>query len=341
MDAEANRIPADSALSERVATAVADGSPGVRARGLVKWFGRVQAVRGIDLALPERGVCGLLGPNGAGKTTTIRMIAGVLAADAGELEVAGHDARRDGARLRAAVGYLPESAPLYPELTVEEYLGFRAGLLGLSRADARRDIDAALSRCDVAHVRRRPCGTLSKGTQQRVGLAATILGAPRVVILDEPSVGLDPAQTLAFRTLVRELGETRLVLFSSHLLSEVESVATELAVIAFGRLLAHEPIATFRSRAGGGARFVVETERPIAGESAFAALADDVVAAPAGDGWTRTEFRARGEGDPREALGRYLVESRNPVRALARREAGLESIFVSLVEAARAAEERR
>lgn len=341
MDVDAHSKSAEPAPRAMVGASPESGAAGVSARGLTKWFGRVQAVRGIDLSLPARGVCGLLGPNGAGKTTTIRMVAGVLAPDAGELRVAGHDARRDGARLRAAVGYLPESAPLYPELSVEEFLRFRAGLLGLDGPSARRDIDEALARCDVAHVRRRPCGTLSKGTQQRVGLAATILGSPRVVILDEPSVGLDPTQTLAFRALVRELGESRLVLFSSHLLSEVESVATELVVIARGRVVAHEPIDAFRARAGGESRYHAETERPIAAEAAFASIADDVASRALADGWTRTEFRSRDGRDPREALGRMLLETRNPVRALARADAGLESVFVSLVRAAAEAEEGR
>jgi len=311
-----------SANSERVRRAQdpAELPAGVRARGIVKRFGRVLAVRGIDLSLPARGVCGLLGPNGAGKTTTIRMIAGVLDPDEGSLEVAGLDARRAAAAVRARIGYLPESAPLSPELTVLEHMRFRAGLAGLGGAAARAAIDDSMQRCDVARFAQRCAGTLSKGMQQRVGLAAAILGDPAVVILDEPSVGLDPGQTLVFRTLVRELGKSRLVLFSSHLLSEVESVCGELAVIAGGRLVVHEPIEAFRARAAQGSSFVVETDAPPAGLAARALP----------DGWWRSELVLHDDAARAEAV-RALAAAGLRVRRAGTEVRGLEGVFVELV----------
>ena len=159
--------------------------PAVRARGLVKRFGSVEAVKSVRFDLPARGVCGFLGPNGAGKTTTIRMLAGVLIPDEGTLEVCGHDALRDPSRLRTAVGYLPESAPLSPELTVREHMRFRAALRGLTGRSARVAIADAMDRTDVARFADRCAGTLSKGMQQRAGLAQTLLGDPQILILDE------------------------------------------------------------------------------------------------------------------------------------------------------------
>ncbi|MEY3143594.1 MAG: hypothetical protein RLY21_2087 [Planctomycetota bacterium] len=304
---------------------------GVHARGLTKWFGGLCAVRSTDLRLPAVGVCGLLGPNGAGKTTTIRMIAGVLPPDEGELTVLGIDARREGAKARALVGYLPESAPLYPELTVEEYLQFRAGIAGLSRTAARRAIDEMSVRCDVARFAQRCCGALSKGMQQRVGVAATLLADPRIVILDEPSVGLDPGQTLAFRELVRELGSTRLVILSSHLLSEVESVCTELAVIAGGSVVAHESIDRFRARASAGARLYAETNGPISGDAELRALCSGLSERALGDGWYRIEFESAGD-DLRPAIAAKLAARGMQMRALGAASASLESVFVELVK---------
>ncbi|MEY4117780.1 MAG: gliding motility-associated transporter ATP-binding subunit GldA [Planctomycetota bacterium] len=307
---------------------------GVVACGLTKRFGDAVAVRDASFALPSKGVVGLLGPNGAGKTTTIRMIAGVLAPDGGELFVAGASADREPALVRARVGYLPESAPTYPELTVREYLSFRASLVGLTGASASGAIAGAMERCDVARFADRLCGLLSKGMQQRVGLAATVLGEPRVVILDEPSVGLDPGQTLAFRQLVRELGESRLVLFSSHLLAEVESVCDQLVVIARGTVVAHEPMERFRARAAQGGRYFVESERGFAAAAIAAGMIADPAESRLADGWTRTEFAASGADDPRIAVGRLLAEVRIPVRAMGVEAQTLEQVFVSMVREA-------
>jgi ABC-2 type transport system ATP-binding protein len=310
-------------------------APAVEAVGISKRFGALQAVEGIDLRLGRTGVCGLLGPNGAGKTTTIRMIAGVFPPDAGVLRVAGRDAQRESAGVRAVVGYLPESAPLFPELTPREYMRFRAGLAGIPRSRSAVEIESALDRCDALRFAHRCCGTLSKGMQQRVGLAAAILGDPRVVILDEPSVGLDPEQTIAFRRLVRRLGEDRLVLFSSHLLAEVEAVCTELAVIASGRLLAHDPIGTFRARAAAR-RVVVESDQPLEGLADSSAVEGGCGSAVLEesrltDGWWRSTHECADPGVGAERIGRIAREAGVVLRRLEPESPSLESVFVSLV----------
>ena len=317
-----------------------EGAFGVIARGLSKRFGSVVAVHNATFSLPSQGVCGLLGPNGAGKTTTIRMLAGVLTPDAGSLSLAGVDALREGGRVRKSIGYLPESAPLYPELTVREYLAFRAGIAGLDRRAARDSMDEAMHRTDVARFCDRCCGALSKGMQQRVGLAATLLGQPAVLILDEPSVGLDPGQTLAFRELIRALGETRLVLLSSHLLAEVEDVCSELLIIARGRVVAHESMEVFRRRARAGTHHRIESERSFLSLPEFRGLCDEATERPLPDGWVETRFTS---SDPRarELVGRALLGASIPARVLEGTDTRLEQVFVALVERARRENEPR
>ncbi|MCP4066950.1 MAG: ABC transporter ATP-binding protein, partial [Phycisphaeraceae bacterium] len=197
----------------------------IQATGITKRYGRFTAVQGLDLEVPDGVVCGLLGPNGAGKTTTIRMVTGMLPPDEGTLRVAGHPMPAGRRRALARLGYLPESAPSYPEMRVAEYLRFRGRILGLDRGTIRRTADAALDACDLAGVARRLVGQLSKGFRQRVGLAAALLGDPALLVLDEPTVGLDPRQLRDFRRLVRRLAEERTILLSSHIMQEIEAVA--------------------------------------------------------------------------------------------------------------------
>lgn len=315
-------------------------APGVVARGITKRLGGVHAVRGVDLTLPAFGVCGLLGPNGAGKTTTIRMIAGVLLPDAGQLQVRGLDALREGAALRHLIGYLPESAPLYPELTVREHLRFRADIVGIPGRAAVSAIERAARLCDVASFADRCCGTLSKGMQQRVGLAAALLGDPAVVILDEPSVGLDPAQSLAFRALIRELGQTSLVILSSHLLSEVECVCSELAVIAAGRVVVQESVERFRRRATETAGARAEVDRSVEGDADIRSICGRVVEQALADGWYRIEF-PDGSTEVRSRFAEALLRQGIRLRSLGIGSGTLEEVFVDLVRSAAAADAAR
>ena len=210
----------------------------IEASNLSRRYGTLRAVDGLSFDVPKGAVCGFLGPNGAGKSTTIRMIAGLFAPDSGRLLVGGVDAARDPRGIRAQVGYLPESTALYPELRVEEYLNFRAGLMGLPSSAIQSAIKSTVDACGLGDVRCRLVSSLSRGYRQRVGLAAALVGDPAVLILDEPTVGLDPVQQRAFRGLLADLAGERTVLLSSHLMAEVDSSCDWLVMIAAGRLVA-------------------------------------------------------------------------------------------------------
>ncbi|MBB47226.1 MAG: hypothetical protein CMJ33_01455 [Phycisphaerae bacterium] len=210
----------------------------IEASNITRSYGTLKAVDGLSFQVPKGAVCGFLGPNGAGKSTTIRMIAGLFAPDSGQLTVGGVDVSHDPLGVRAQVGYLPESTALYPELRVEEYLNFRAGLTGLPSESVPSALDRTLDACGLGDVRRRLVSSLSRGYRQRVGLASALVGDPALLILDEPTVGLDPVQQRAFRGLLSQLAGERTVLLSSHLMAEVDSSCDWLVMIAGGRLVA-------------------------------------------------------------------------------------------------------
>ena len=217
---------------------------------LVKYYGNYPAVRGVSFEVPKGRVVGFLGPNGAGKSTTMRILAGFLTASGGRASVAGYDVFSDPIRARRQIGYMPENCPLYPEMRVIEYLRFRAGLKGLGWSARRTRIDFVLERCWLKDVRRQLVGTLSKGYRQRVGLADALLADPPVLILDEPTAGLDPTQIRETRKLIRELGTEHTMLLSTHILSEVEMVADTVIIIYQGNVVANGTLADVRQKHG-------------------------------------------------------------------------------------------
>jgi ABC-2 type transport system ATP-binding protein len=205
---------------------------------LTKYYGEYPAVRSVSFEVPKGRVVGFLGPNGAGKSTTMRILAGYLTATGGRASIAGFDVFSDPIAVRRRIGYMPESCPLYPELRVEEYLRFRGGLKGLGWSARRKRIDYVVDRCWLGDVRRQLIGTLSKGFRQRVGLADALLADPPVLILDEPTAGLDPAQIRETRKLIRELGAQHTMLLSTHILSEVEMTCDSVIIIYQGQVVA-------------------------------------------------------------------------------------------------------
>lgn len=207
------------------------------ARGLGRRFGARCAVSEVSLQLRRGEVLGLLGENGAGKSTTLQLLAGVLAPDEGKVEVCGFDLRRDSLKARARIGFLPDVPPLYRDMRVDDYLFFAARLRLVSPARLGNALAKAKRRCGLEDAGRRIIGTLSKGYQQRVGVAQAIVHEPDVIILDEPTVGLDPAQLRDMRALVRELGDAHSVILSTHLLSEVESVCDRVEIMHHGRVV--------------------------------------------------------------------------------------------------------
>jgi ABC-2 type transport system ATP-binding protein len=214
---------------------------------LTKYYGDYPALRNVSFDVPRGKVVGFLGPNGAGKTTTMRILAGYLTATSGRATIAGIDVFWRPVEVRRRIGYMPESCPLYPELRVEEYLTFRGGIKGLHGRDCRRRVAHVLERCWLRDVRRQLVGTLSRGYRQRVGLADTLLCNPPVLILDEPTAGLDPSQIRETRKLIRELGREHTILLSTHILSEVEVTCDQAIIINRGRVAAAGRLDDLRS----------------------------------------------------------------------------------------------
>lgn len=224
-------------------------SAAVSARGLYRHFGTRTVVRGIDLEVNRGEVVGFLGPNGAGKTTVMRMLTGNLAPSAGQIEICGLDLRDKPQEAKARIGYLPEIAPLYRELTVGEYLQFIARLHRVERTKIRSKVDKAMQRCALDNSGQRLIGLLSKGYQQRVGIAQAIIHDPEVIVLDEPTAGLDPNQIREIRTLIRELGSERAVVLSTHILPEVESMCDRVHIMHGGRTAFADSMQGLRQKA--------------------------------------------------------------------------------------------
>jgi ABC-2 type transport system ATP-binding protein len=205
---------------------------------LTKYYGDYPAVRDVSFDVPKGQVVGFLGPNGAGKSTTMRILAGYLTATSGRATIDGLDVFWNPVEVRRRIGYMPESCPLYSEMRVTEYLTFRGGIKGLHGSACRRRVELVLDRCWLTDVRRQLIGTLSKGYRQRVGLADALLHNPPVLILDEPTAGLDPAQIIETRKLIRDLGQEHTILLSTHILAEVEVTCDQAIIIHRGRVAA-------------------------------------------------------------------------------------------------------
>lgn len=205
---------------------------------LTKQYGNHLAVDDVSFAVADGQICGLLGPNGAGKSTIMNILTGYLSATSGQVTVAGHSLPEEADAAKACVGYLPEQPPLYPEMTVQEYLTFAAELKGVKKAERKEQVCRVARRTGLEAVLPRLIRSLSKGYKQRVGIAQALLGSPRLIILDEPTVGLDPAQVIEIRKLIRELGRAHTVILSSHILSEVQAVCQQILILSKGHLAA-------------------------------------------------------------------------------------------------------
>ncbi|OUN75201.1 multidrug ABC transporter ATP-binding protein [Faecalibacterium sp. An58] len=205
---------------------------------LTKVYGRRTAVQDLSFTVEDGQICGLLGPNGAGKSTVMNILTGYIAPTSGSVSVEGHPLPEEAAAARACVGYLPETPPLYPDMTVAEYLRFAAELKGVRRAGRAAAVAAAARRTGVEDVLPRLIRSLSKGYRQRVGIAQALLSDPKVIILDEPTVGLDPAQVTGIRRLIQQLGHKHTVILSSHILSEVQAVCSRVLILSHGVLAA-------------------------------------------------------------------------------------------------------
>ncbi|MBK9129296.1 MAG: ATP-binding cassette domain-containing protein [Phycisphaerales bacterium] len=307
----------------------------IEVRNLSKAYGVYKAVDDISFSVQEGEIVGFLGPNGAGKTTTIRILTCFMPATSGSASVAGFDVLTQSMDVRRCVGYLPESVPLYPEMRVREYLNFRGKLHGLNPGERAAAITRVADRCWLGEVIDRPIGHLSKGYRQRVGLADALLHNPKILILDEPTVGLDPTQIRETRSLIRDLAREHTVMLSSHILPEVEATCQRIIIINRGRLVASGTPAELRTRVAGEGNLIAEVKT--APQEALAAVKGLVgvqdAHADAVDGWVRVQVSA--QRDVREDIARLAAEKRWPLRELRREIATLEDFFVKIVAGTR------
>ena len=306
-------------------TPTADSEVTVSAQALNRSYGSNRAVREVSLELRRGEVLGLLGPNGAGKTTTMQMITGNLAPTSGEVRICGIDLVDHPIQAKSRVGYLPEVPPLYRELKVDEYLRLAGRLHKVKKSALPEAVTRAKQRCGLADMGKRLIGSLSKGYQQRVGIAQAIIHDPDVIILDEPTVGLDPNQIREIRALIRELGNDHSVILSTHILPEVEAVCDRVQILHRGEVVFNDSIEGLKQFRGGQA-LQIGLRRP---------PAVDAIARAAGDADVESVneqlFRVRPHGsDPTDALVRASLEGNWGLYLLQPAQASLEEVFVQL-----------
>ena len=303
---------------------------------LTKRYGAHTAVDDISFTVEDGCIYGLLGPNGAGKSTTMNILTGYLSATAGTVKVAGHDIAEEPLEAKKAIGYLPEQPPLYPEMTVREYLLFVAELKGVKhKKDRAAMAETAMGRTGLQPVQNRLIRNLSKGYRQRVGIAAALLGEPKVIILDEPTVGLDPAQVIEIRNLIHDLGRTHTVILSSHILSEVQTVCDRVLIISAGKLVAQgtpeELAGQLAARGTLSATAQGSREEILAAAEQVEGLTDLHITAEKGG---EVSFTAVCEGgsDLRGELSLALAKAGCPVLSLSADSMSLEDVFLQLTE---------
>jgi ABC-2 type transport system ATP-binding protein len=293
---------------------------------LSKRFDRQLVINDINVKIEEGEIVGLLGPNGAGKTTTLRMIAGVLPSSKGSVQIDDSNIAEDNT-LKKRIGFLPENNPLYAELTVEEFLSFWADMKEISKSDQQDAIDFVVDRCGIGEVYYRPIGELSKGYRQRVGLSQAILTKPDILILDEPTEGLDPNQRQEIATLIRDLGKKRTVIISSHVLAELAKITTRMIIIHKGGVVADETPENLK-RLGSSSQ-VVEIE--VKGRNVMSTLKKvDGVKAVIEKKKNYFVIEVEGKNDVREELFKLAVKNKWVLRTLLAKEIAIEDVFSQL-----------
>ena len=304
----------------------------IEVRHLSKRYGTHLAVDDLSFSIDRGVVYGFLGPNGAGKSTTMNIMTGCLGATEGEVLIDGHNVAEEPMEAKKHIGYLPELPPLYGDMTPEEYLRFVARAKGLRREESARQIETVMEKTRIADVRRRLIRNLSKGYRQRVGIAQALLGNPEVIILDEPTVGLDPAQIIEIRELIRELGKEHTLVLSSHILSEVQAVCDSILILSKGRLVACDTAENLTKLMRGRenlrllTRAEEETVRPIVEK------VDGVESLTFAeeDGLTAVDVTSVEGRDIREALFNAFAEAKVPLLELRTEKASLEDVFLEL-----------
>jgi ABC-2 type transport system ATP-binding protein len=308
-------------------------TPSIDITHLTKRYDAITALKDISFEVKAGEIMGFLGPNGAGKTTTLRILTGLIAPTEGMVRVDGIDVTQRPLDVRRRVGYLPENVALYPELRVQEYLAYRAAIKGLPASARRARVAACMERCAVTEVARQLICRLSKGYRQRTALADCLLGEPSILILDEPTVGLDPHQIRQTRELIMQLGRAATILLSTHILPEVETICQRVAIIDKGRIVAVDSPAELRARLQGKQIIRVELRGEAAMvETALRQLAGVSRVSPAGqtDGFVAFDVEASANTDIREEIFRLAVERQWTLRELSQVRASLEDVFIHL-----------
>ncbi len=311
-------------------------APGVQANGLRKTYGRTHALDGLDLIVPAGEIFGLIGPNGAGKTTTLRILAGLLQADEGQVHIDGVDATRNPRGIRRLVGYMPEDFGLYDDLRVWEYLDFFADCFGLRESERRSVITDLLDLVDLAEKRDAPVDALSRGMRQRLCLAHALIHDPSVLILDEPASGLDPRARVELREILRTLaGMGKTIVISSHILSELAEVCTTIGILHQGRLVAMGGLAAITEQAGGRPLMIrllpdAEPESAALIARRLPGVADVRVEDSQGPIGSALLLDFTGDDQSAAALLAHLISAGVPVCSFSRRETTLEDLFLAL-----------
>ena len=308
----------------------------IKVEQLSKSYGSVRAVDSIDFAVEKGEIVGFLGPNGAGKTTTMRMLAGYLPPTSGRAEVAGFDVFKESLRAREHIGYLPENVPLYPDMRVNEFLRYRAGLKGVPGRRMKDRVADVLELCGLRDVEKKIISRLSKGYRQRVGLADAMVHEPDLLILDEPTIGLDPNQIRVVRDLIRNLKRHHTILLSTHILPEVEMLCSRVIIINKGKIEALDTPQNLSERLGAQGHVFFEAAVP------DVRAAVGLIRKIAGVGqvshrtegrWTLFTIQPGAGTDPREGLYETAVQNAWPVRELGRSAVSLEQVFAEVTHA--------
>jgi ABC-2 type transport system ATP-binding protein len=306
----------------------------IEVKNLTKRFGRVTAINDVSFKVAKGEIVGLLGPNGAGKTTTLRILSCYLPASGGDAMVGGADVFSDSLLVRSKVGYLPENVPLYPDMRVDEYLRFRGALKGLRSGRLRERIGAVLEQCNLTEQRSLVIGRLSKGFRQRVGLADCLLHEPECLILDEPTIGLDPNQIRHIRDLIRGLAKQHTVLISTHILPEVEMLCERVLIMNGGRIVASDTPKALVGLMKGSERVVIEvlgSRRAIL--EAFEAIpcVETLACEPMGE-WSRLVCQCKKGSDARTDMFKVVCKNQWQIRELTTERRNLEDVFVAITK---------
>jgi len=303
----------------------------IEVEDLTKRYNGRAAVSGLSFTVARGEIVGLLGPNGAGKSTTLRILSCFMPATSGTVRVGGRDVARDSTAIRQRIGYMPENNPLYPEMRVREYLKFRARLKGLSRSQSRDRVGVVMEQFQLTEVQRKLIGHLSKGFRQRVGLADALVHQPDLLILDEPTIGLDPTQIRAVRQLIKDLGQRHTILISTHILSEVEMTCSRVLIMNQGRMVAEGTPERLQQLMSEGVQILAEIAAPPAElRQAFEDLAEierfDL--SPAEGDFQRCAFTPANGADLRPLIYDLAREHGWPLRELTRSRYSLEDVFL-------------